>query len=384
MKLIPKAKPIRIRIVSGGKEHSSIETLRSNYSLDDIIPLVKDGRLHKWLLRVGETKAAEDAYILRDSNTYPTSKDMVDLTASIFNTTARNIEDLLWLWEEQYPKSFFNYIKANGGTFKNISKVRKLYGSIKKEDSEMTENEWQEIFVTTLKRMPLLAVLEDFKKFNSVEPMHAMAWLKVLNHHANISSDEELYLIAQAAYDYPGLKNEAVEWYKKSARTCIKAKEWVNKNYYPTSAKRPLTPKENGLFDSFESNPSEFHKKHFNTSYPQDLVRFLNVLSSIYLTNYHPYFEEITGRGEFTKYLFIIDALYHIGGRGGVKDCIRELRRLPHNHPDEFKDYKTLDRIIQSFENKEPIFEVKLWDVDYRDRILFIARLAKVELGYEK
>ena len=91
MKLTPKAKPIRIRIVSGGEEHSTIETLRNNYSLGDILPLVKDGRLHKWLLRVGETKAAEYAYILIGSNTYANSKDMVDLTASIFNIRAKNI-----------------------------------------------------------------------------------------------------------------------------------------------------------------------------------------------------------------------------------------------------------------------------------------------------
>lgn len=94
MKLIPKAKPIRIRIVSGGEEHSSIETLRNNYSLGDVLPLVKDGRLHKWLLRVGETKAAESAYILIGSNTDATSNDMLELTATIFNIHAKNIEGL--------------------------------------------------------------------------------------------------------------------------------------------------------------------------------------------------------------------------------------------------------------------------------------------------
>lgn len=384
MTLIPKAKPIRIRIVSGGEEHSSIETLRNNYSLVDILPLVKDGRLHKWLLRVGETKAAEYAYILIGSNTYANSKDMVDLTAAIFNIQARNIEDLQRLWQKQYPKSFFNYIKAYGGTFKDISEARQLYDSNNCDNSEISEKEWREIFVNTLKRMPLLAVLEDFKRFKDKRPMHVISWWNVLSSHAESASDKEVYQIAQAAYEYPGLKDQAVEWYLKSAKTYIKAKEWVNKNYHPTPAKRPLTPKEKELFDTFESNPGEFHTKYFNTSYPQDLVRFLNVLSSIYLTNFHPHMEQIRGRGEFTKYLYIIDVLYKMGVRGGTFDCTQELIQLSRNYPSEFKDYTTLDQIIQSLKNHEPIFNVKLWEQSYRQRILFIAGLAKAELGYEK
>ena len=53
MKLIPIAKPVRIRIKSGGEEHSSLESLKQNFCLEDIKPLL-DGRLSRWLQRQGE------------------------------------------------------------------------------------------------------------------------------------------------------------------------------------------------------------------------------------------------------------------------------------------------------------------------------------------
>ena len=382
MKLTPKAKPIRIRIVSGGEEHSSIDSLRHNYSLGDILPLVKDGRLYKWLLRIGETKIANSAYKLIHCNTYANSRDMVELTATIFNTNAKNLDDLIKLWERKYPRSFFNYIKAYGGSFPNISSARQsyeLYERFSDNITVITSEEWQNIFVTTLKRMPLLAVLEDFKKFKSVKPMHVMAWLKVLSYHAESASDKELYLIAQAAYEYPGLKDEAVEWYLKSAKTYIKAKEWVNKNI------KRLDPKEQKLFDTFESNPPKFNEYFFDSSYPQDLVRFLASLSSIYRTNSRPYLEQITGRGNYSKYLFIVDCLYD-NSRWDRLKCIQRLKQLPNNINSAyyFGKYKTLDKIILSLERNEPIFGVELVRLNYRQAILFIAGLAKTELENEK
>ena len=53
MKLKPIAKPVRIRIKSGGEEHSSLESLKQNFCLEDIKPLL-DGRLTRWLQRLGE------------------------------------------------------------------------------------------------------------------------------------------------------------------------------------------------------------------------------------------------------------------------------------------------------------------------------------------
>lgn len=57
MKLIPKAKPVKIRIMSGGKEHSSVESLRKHFDINDVKMLL-DGRLARWLRQLGENDLA--------------------------------------------------------------------------------------------------------------------------------------------------------------------------------------------------------------------------------------------------------------------------------------------------------------------------------------
>lgn len=57
MKLIPKAKPVKIRIKSGGEEHSSLDSLKRNFNISDIQPLL-DGRLVRWLKQQGENELA--------------------------------------------------------------------------------------------------------------------------------------------------------------------------------------------------------------------------------------------------------------------------------------------------------------------------------------
>lgn len=57
MKLIPKAKPVKIRIKSGGEEHSSLDSLKRNFDIGNIRPLL-DGRLVRWLKQQGENELA--------------------------------------------------------------------------------------------------------------------------------------------------------------------------------------------------------------------------------------------------------------------------------------------------------------------------------------
>lgn len=59
MKLEPKAKPVRIRIKSGGEEHSTLESLKRNFSVDDLKTAVEDKRLSRWLKQQGQNELAE-------------------------------------------------------------------------------------------------------------------------------------------------------------------------------------------------------------------------------------------------------------------------------------------------------------------------------------
>lgn len=58
MKLLAKAKPVKIRIKSGGEEHSSLDSLKHDFNIKDIKPLL-DGRLSRWLRQQGKTELSE-------------------------------------------------------------------------------------------------------------------------------------------------------------------------------------------------------------------------------------------------------------------------------------------------------------------------------------
>ena len=58
MKLIPKARPVRIRISSGGMEHSSLMSLKEHFSLEDVMGLIANGSLTRWLKQCGESDLA--------------------------------------------------------------------------------------------------------------------------------------------------------------------------------------------------------------------------------------------------------------------------------------------------------------------------------------
>ncbi len=57
MQLSSQSKPIRIRVKSGGEEHSTLESLLNQFDVKDLLPLL-DGRLSRWLKQQGETALA--------------------------------------------------------------------------------------------------------------------------------------------------------------------------------------------------------------------------------------------------------------------------------------------------------------------------------------
>lgn len=59
MKLEPKAKPVRIRIKSGGEEHFNLESLKQNFSVQDLWEAVRGKSLSRWLKQQNETDLAE-------------------------------------------------------------------------------------------------------------------------------------------------------------------------------------------------------------------------------------------------------------------------------------------------------------------------------------
>lgn len=76
MILQAKARPVRIRIKSGGEEHSSFESLKRHFCVKDLLPSAKDGRLSRWLRQQGEESVAN--CIDAQSVEFPSTEDLTE------------------------------------------------------------------------------------------------------------------------------------------------------------------------------------------------------------------------------------------------------------------------------------------------------------------
>lgn len=85
MNVQAKAKPVRIRVMSGGEEHSSLDSLRNNLWVQHIYPLIKDKRFLRWLRQLNETAMADDFDSIANSENFS------ELTESVY----RRILELL-------------------------------------------------------------------------------------------------------------------------------------------------------------------------------------------------------------------------------------------------------------------------------------------------
>lgn len=141
MKLIAKAKPVKIRIKSGGEEHTSLDSLKRNFNISDIVPLL-DGRLIRWLKQQGENELA-DIIVGFDMSQLNTLQGVINLIKLFFgeyiekksiNNTLSLLED--WLKSSCYRKNgeyLFQYLlwdlcflKENGND-KHLNILKCLY-----------------------------------------------------------------------------------------------------------------------------------------------------------------------------------------------------------------------------------------------------------------
>lgn len=91
MKLEPKAKPIRIRIKLGNSEYSSLDSVKSNFSIKELYPLFKDGRLERWLEQIGEKQFAHRTGELSKQCGDGNMKDYILFLSLIFDEVADSL-----------------------------------------------------------------------------------------------------------------------------------------------------------------------------------------------------------------------------------------------------------------------------------------------------
>lgn len=146
MHIIAKAKPIRIRIKSGGEEHFSLDSLRQNLNVEDLWPLIKDNRLSRWLRQLGETELAHSVESLineePDEHAYFYVLKLF-LKERFDNSQIHDIYSLFEYWhdcEKRTPKNYDSLRKYLLSKYEGAKFIFKQY------PKEFSDGEWWDVF----------------------------------------------------------------------------------------------------------------------------------------------------------------------------------------------------------------------------------------------
>lgn len=146
MRIIAKAKPIRIRIKSGEEEHSSQDSLRRNLCVQELWPLIKDHRLSRWLRQLGEVDLAHDIDALSESQLDFSTYFKVLLLFLKDDLVGRHVTELYTLFsfwhdcEKRKSKNYDSLRKYLLSTYEGAKFIFKQY------PEEVSDGEWWVVF----------------------------------------------------------------------------------------------------------------------------------------------------------------------------------------------------------------------------------------------
>lgn len=146
MRIIAKAKPIQIRIKSGGEEHFSLDSLRQNLNVQDLWPLIKDNRLSRWLMQLGEVDLAHEIDALSESqlnfSTY-FKVLVIFLKDDLVGSHVTELYSLFSFWhdcEKRKPKNYDSLRKYLLSKYEGAKFIFKQY------PEEASDGEWWNVF----------------------------------------------------------------------------------------------------------------------------------------------------------------------------------------------------------------------------------------------
>ena len=148
MRIIAKAKPIRIRIKSGGEEHFSLDSLRQNLCVQDLWPLVKDKRLSRWLMQLGEVDLAHDIDALSESQLDFSTYFKVLLLFLKDDLVGRHVTELYTLfsfWHDCEKRKSKNYDSLRKYLLSKYEGAKFIF---KQYPEELSGGEWWDVFCT--------------------------------------------------------------------------------------------------------------------------------------------------------------------------------------------------------------------------------------------
>ena len=146
MRIIAKAKPIQIRIKSGGEEHFSLDSLRQNLNVQDLWPLIQDNRLSRWLRQLGEVDLAHEIDALSESqlnfSTY--FKVLVlFLTDDLVGHHITELYTLFTFWHDCEKRKSKNYDSLRKYLLSQYEGAKFIF---KQYPEEASDGEWWTVF----------------------------------------------------------------------------------------------------------------------------------------------------------------------------------------------------------------------------------------------
>ena len=146
MRIIAKAKPIRIRIKSGGEEHFSLDSLRQNLNVQDLWPLIKDNRLSRWLRQLGETELAHSVESLSNEELNEHAYFYVlklFLKERLDNSQIHDIYSLFECWHDCEKRTSKNYDSLRKYLLSKYEGAKFIF---KQYADEISDGEWWDVF----------------------------------------------------------------------------------------------------------------------------------------------------------------------------------------------------------------------------------------------
>lgn len=146
MRIIAKAKPIRIRIKSGGEEHFSLDSLCRNLCVQELWPLIKDHRLSRWLMQLGEVDLAHEIDALSESQLDFSTYFKVLVIFLKDDLVGRHVTELYTLfsfWYDCEKKNSKNYDSLRKYLLSKYEGAKFIF---KQYPEEVSDGEWWVVF----------------------------------------------------------------------------------------------------------------------------------------------------------------------------------------------------------------------------------------------
>ena len=357
------SKPIRIRIISGGEEHSSLESLRNNFSLKDLMPMVNDGRLVKWLRQKGENAIAENisTFCFQSDISNPDKSETLRFIYMIFPMLAKNsLEQIMEVWYRESERnyhflvSFLKYVPP-------LNLIIEWYKTDVKRETD-NRNKWRDLFIKTMEHLLVQELIDN---------LHELLLLRIL-------SDEDLesfflnrpdckdgavyYQIWEVLKDKADYRLLGYRYLRKSAKLGFSiAKKQVNEN---GSIK---------LLDQY------INKGNLYCNYDDgdEVFEFLKILDKNGADGYSISEYEKQRVGQLSKYCDVVNILWQYKYVRNITEdrIIKGLEGLR----ERYIKFPALNRIINDFSKDVYIqeFSNRIRMLTYKKYIVYIVKLVK-------